>query len=76
MKTVPFRAMAEGLPGAGEITRRLYWDGKQEKMSQAVLDLDISSSEHPTPRRFQKTTAGEPWLEATSLLLNPQHREL
>lgn len=54
MKTVPFHAMAEGIPGAGEITGQLYQDGKQEKMSQAVLALDISSSEHPTPRDLQK----------------------
>lgn len=54
MKTALSHAMAERLPGAGGITGRLYWDGKQENMSQAVLALDISPSEHPTPRHFWK----------------------
>lgn len=75
MKTVPFHVMAEGLPGAGEITGQLYWDGKQKKMSQAVLALDVSSSEHPTPRHLRKETAGEPQLKATRLLPKPQHPE-
>lgn len=54
MKTALSHAMAEGLPGAGEITGQLYWEAKPENMPQAVLALDILPSEHPTPRHFWK----------------------
>lgn len=54
METAPFPAMAAGLPGAGGIPGQLYRDGKQQETSQAVLALDTSSSEHPTPRHLWK----------------------